>query len=287
MRHIYILLINLFLLTALMACKGKTQQPAEEGREHYVYTDEDIRRAEAPDELSPDDANDPDVVAIYSLPDMDGDQKPETILLRERVQEGDMGVFKTIVVRYTKAGAMAHNDENGYDATDFSGIFHHFTKDNPAYTYTRRFGNTESPYLYLLKHKAQPHSYLFAGGPSFPNGNQVTFLRIADNMRDTDVALNKMLHFNFLTAHKVAGEEHLFVVGRVTMDQPFGYNADDDSFNTSYNPFVFYPLEYVPQEEVLALMKAYNEKNYVWAGPEFSNDVIVHHDAKGKVSIQR
>ncbi|WP_250630459.1 hypothetical protein [Rhodoflexus caldus] len=264
--------LTLFLFALLLwNCKGKTSTDESDGT---TTAEESVATA--------DYSSLENLIGTYPLDDMDGDGKPETIVLYGQPQ--DAGVFTQIRIDYSNAGSMAHTYAEGYDKISEPERFTRLTQSDVIVSNV--FGGKECPYLLRLQHKGTKNAFLIIEGYGYANESRLTVLDLVPQegesvMLDEHFVLNDILLEKSLPGYN---QPAFVLIGKKSLDELLGQN-EDGSYSMTYCPHLTVPLAPVGNDAKMAYMKAYNEKHYLWDGPE-CNERIVFFPANGKPYFQ-
>ncbi len=263
--------LTIFLLVLLLwNCKGKTAATEE------TATDETTAATEA------DYSDRENLIGVYPLDDLDGDDKPETIVLSGKPQ--DAGVFTLIQIYYSKGGAVGHTYEGGYDKISEPQRFTSLAQGDV--TVSNVFGGKECPYLLRLQHKGTKEAFLLLEGYGYANESRLTVIDLVPKQGETLMLDDHFILRDVLVEKSLPGynQPAFVLIGKKSMDELLGQN-EDGSYSMMYCPYLTLPLAPVGNDVKMAYMKAYNEKHYLWDGPE-CNEHIIFFPANGKPYFQ-
>jgi hypothetical protein len=238
------LIILAFSLAAAFGCKGKSSEETAQASGQVVET--------------------------LSLPDLDGDGKPEALFLTNPPQNSDNGeAYTTVEIVFSKGGKFTHTKEYGYTA-----IRKEFVGEDKL---TDKFENKASDYVGYFQHGSLfTEKFLFLFGASVESSEYNTIIRLGKSAQDTKVVYdqNGLLAEARIT-YMDTGTEPSIVISE-SLSQGMSETDQDGFYLSYYVPYKIISLADSPSASGIAYAtKQYNMENYVWAEPQDINKIGV------------
>ncbi|GAB4108942.1 MAG: hypothetical protein OHK0057_17920 [Thermoflexibacter sp.] len=238
------LIILAFSLAAVFGCKGKNSEETAQGSGQ--------------------------VVEMLSLPDFDGDKKPETLFLTNPPQDSDHGeAYTTVEIVFSKGGRFSHINKYGY-----IGIRKEFFGEDKL---TDKFDGKASQYVGYFQHASLfKEKFLFLFGVSVESSEYNTIIRLGKSVQDTKVVYDQNgLLADVRITYMDTGTEPSIVISE-SLSQGMSETEEDGFYLSYYVPYKIISLADSPSASGIAYAtKQYNAENYVWAEPQNINKIGV------------
>jgi len=199
--------------------------------------------------------NDPNVYDYY-LFDLDNDSKKDSIILLDKAENYEPGVFHTIIIKFSNGNKFKHGSNVTFDKTDIKIV--NFEKNL-----------IQSEYLKIIKHKGV-YFLMMSGYKADCCPRNLSIIKI--------VGSKALLSFNkgFDISHieDTDNDGILEITGRTQYTQIFEPLPDQNAELGTYAPFEVFLIK-DNAEYAYGKSKEYNEKNYIWAGEKASASIHV------------
>ncbi len=234
-----------FLFLAFMACKGKSDGEST---------------AQASGQ----------VVEKLALPDLDGDQKPETLFLINPPENSDYGeAYTSIEIVFSKGGKFSHTNKYGYIM-----LREEFFGEDKL---TDKFEGKASKYVGYFQHNSLfQEKFLFLFGVSVESSEYNTIIRLGKSAEDTKVVYdqNGLLEDVRITYMDTGTEPSIVVFDQLS--HGMGETEEDGFYLSYYVPRQIISLADSPNKSGIAYAtKQYNMEKYVWVEPQDASKIGV------------
>ena len=257
-------LLGLFLIVSTSCEKSKKRHDLSELNEYFGY--QSATDNEEPDSLK--QYYDPEVFEWFVVK-LDNDNLPDSVFLRQTPINYEPGKFYTILIKFSSGRTFKHGVNIAFDKLDKA-----VTAFKP--------NQLKSEYLQMISLKGV-HYLMLSGYKAECCPRNLSIIKISGNQ--ARLVFNKGFELNSISDNDSDGV--LEITGRTQYYQIFQSLPDQNAEVGTYSPFEVYLIKDAAEYN-LELSKAYNEKNYVWAGERInpSIHVLYPHDY-GKASIYK